>query len=158
MGSGIQPQTAFYRDHVLQWAKDVGRSIDYVETRADLDHKRIAFYGLSLGATLGPLVMAVDDRVEVGILVSGGLRPMRIMPEADPINFAPRVRKPVLMVNGRHDFIFPYETNQVPLFELLGSPANDKRHVVVESGHVPPNDVLTKEVLDWLDRYLGAPH
>jgi eukaryotic-like serine/threonine-protein kinase len=158
MGSGIPMRTAFYRDHVLQWSKDLGRSIDYIETRNDLDHRRIAFYGLSLGATLGPLLMAVEDRIEVGVLVSGGLRPMEIMPEADPMNFAPHLRKPVLMVNGRHDFIFPYETNQLPLFELLGAPANAKRHVLVDSGHVPPNDLLTKEVLDWLDRYLGAPH
>ena len=27
--------------------------------------------------------------------------------------------------------------------------------MVFEAGHVPPNDLLTKEVLDWLDRYLG---
>jgi hypothetical protein len=37
----------------------------------------------------------------------------------------------------------------------LGTPEKDKRHVVFESGHVPPADMLIKEVLDWLDRYLG---
>jgi len=26
---------------------------------------------------------------------------------------------------------------------------------VFEAGHVPPNELLTKEVLDWLYRYLG---
>ncbi len=61
------------------------------------------------------------------------------------------------MVNGRHDFLYPYETSQPPLFERLGSGAKDKRHVVVDSGHVPPNDVIAKEMLAWLDRYLGVP-
>jgi hypothetical protein len=56
-----------------------------------------------------------------------------------------------------HDFLFPYETSQVPLFELLGAGAKDKRHVVADSGHVPPNDLLAKEMLEWLDRYLGVP-
>jgi hypothetical protein len=40
---------------------------------------------------------------------------------------------------------------------LLGASAKDKRHVVADSGHVPPNDLLAKELLEWLDRYLGVP-
>jgi len=59
------------------------------------------------------------------------------------------------MVNGRYDFFFPLDTTQLPLFKLLGSPPGQKRHVVFESGHVPPADVMAREVLDWLDRYLG---
>ena len=73
----------------------------------------------------------------------------------DPFNFTPRVKMPVLMVNGRYDFFFPKETTQDPMFRMLGTPEKDKRHVVFESGHVPPADMLIKEVLDWLDRYLG---
>jgi hypothetical protein len=38
---------------------------------------------------------------------------------------------------------------------LLRSWHSDKRHVVFDSGHVPPPDMVIKEVLDWLDRYLG---
>jgi cephalosporin-C deacetylase-like acetyl esterase len=159
MTAPVQSGTALYRDHVVQWSKDLGRSIDYVETRKDLDSSRIAFYGVSLGGIVGPVLMAVEDRIRVGVLVAGGLRRTQTMPEADAMNFAPHLHRPVLMVNGRHDFIFPPETNQAPLFELLGSPAKDKRYVVLETaGHLPPNDLLTKEVLEWLDRYLGAPH
>jgi eukaryotic-like serine/threonine-protein kinase len=73
-----------------------------------------------------------------------------------PFNFTPRVKMPVLMVNGRYDFFFPKETTQDPMFRALGTPEKDKRHVVFESGHVPPPDMLIKEVLDWLDRYLGS--
>ena len=63
---------------------------------------------------------------------------------------------PVLMLNGRDDFAGSLETSQRPLFRLLGTPAKDKRHVLFESGHAgSPTHDLMKEILDWLDRYLG---
>jgi len=148
--------TASYRDHVIAWSKDLGRSIDYIETRGDLDARRIALYGVSWGARMLPIMAAIEDRVRVGIMVGGGISRSDVMPEANPVNFAPRVRQPMLMVNGRYDFLFPVEIGQQPLFRLLGSQPNDKRHVVFDTGHQPPNDLLTKEVLDWLDRYFGT--
>jgi hypothetical protein len=58
------------------------------------------------------------------------------------------------MVNGREDFDLPYDTAQVPLFDMLGSA--DKHHAVLEGGHIPPRPQLVyKEILDWLDKYLG---
>jgi hypothetical protein len=65
------------------------------------------------------------------------------------------VRIPVLMENGRHDFNYPLEESQRPLFRLLGTPEADKKHVLFESGHVPPFPDVVRETLDWLDRYLG---
>ncbi len=41
------------------------------------------------------------------------------------------------------------------MFRLLGTPNQDKRRVVYETGHNIPRDELIKETLDWLDRYLG---
>ena len=79
----------------------------------------------------------------------------KTLPEVDAVNFAPRARIPVLMLNGRYDYAFPLETSQIPLFRLLGTPDIDKRHVILESGHVPPRQAMIKEILDWLDRYLG---
>ncbi|NNE35193.1 MAG: hypothetical protein HKN13_08160 [Rhodothermales bacterium] len=48
------------------------------------------------------------------------------------------------------------ETNIQPMFDMLGTPVEHKRLVLLEGGHVPAstNDVI-REVLDWLDRYLG---
>jgi dienelactone hydrolase len=156
--SDIPAPTAFYRDHVIQWSKDLGRTIDYIESRRDLDREKIAFYGLSWGAELGPLLLAVEDRIKTGILVGGGLALQRSLPEADVFNFAPYARQPMLMVNGRYDYFFPIDSTQLPLFRGLGAPSNDKRHVVFDAGHVPPNDPMMKEILDWLDRYLGPMH
>ena len=59
------------------------------------------------------------------------------------------------MLNGRDDYAYPLESSSAPLFRLLGSPARHKRHVVYESGHVPPPLMVTREVGAWLDRYLG---
>jgi dienelactone hydrolase len=41
--------TALYRDHLVMWAKDLSRTIDYLETRDDLDAARTAYLGLSWG-------------------------------------------------------------------------------------------------------------
>jgi dipeptidyl aminopeptidase/acylaminoacyl peptidase len=73
-----------------------------------------------------------------------------------PVHFAPRSRTPTLMINGRDDFMFPYEISQRPLFELLGAPAGQKRHVRLSGGHIPTNrHEVIREVLAWLDEYLG---
>jgi dienelactone hydrolase len=156
LDSDYQAKTTFYRDHVIMWAKDLGRSIDWIETRkGELDPTRIAYYGASWGAFLGPVMLAVEERIKTGVLVGGGLESQECLPEADPFNFLQLVHQPVLMVNGRYDFFFPVEETQIPMFQGLGTPAGDRRHVILEAAHVPPNDVLMKEVLDWLDRSLG---
>lgn len=148
-------RTDFYRTHVLAWYKDLGRTLDYIESRRDLDRTRIAYLGFSWGARLGPLFLAVEPRLETAVLLSGGLKFASTYPETDPFNFAPRVTQPVLMLNGRYDYFFPLETSQLPLLHLLGTRPADKMHVVYESGHVLPWTPATEQTLRWLDRYLG---
>ncbi len=143
------------RDLVIQWAKDLGRSVDYLETRQDIDRERLAYLGLSRGAADGPIMSAIEGRLKAGVFWAGGLTLDRRMPEVDPINFAPRVRIPVLMVTSRQDMSFPFEASQLPMFRFLGTPEKDKRHVVFDGNHVPPRTQSIKEILDWLDRYLG---
>jgi len=155
LASDNQDPTRNYRDHVLMWAQDFSRTLDYVETRKDLDKGRLAFLGVSWGGSLGPLLAALEPRIRAVVLVSGGLEFQATLPEVDPLNFAPRARQPTLMLNGRYDFFFPVETSQLPLFRLLGAPAESKRQVIAEGGHYPPQDLLVKETIDWLDRYLG---
>ena len=146
----------FLREISVQRGQDVGRAIDYLETRQDIDRSRLALYGISLGAQLAPVYLAIEPRLRTGVLLSGGFETWTIPPETDPVNFAPRVKQPVLMVNGREDFDLPYETAQVPLFNMLGTAKADKRHAVLEGGHLPPRpQAVFKEILDWLDGYLG---
>jgi hypothetical protein len=48
-----------------------------------------------------------------------------------------------------------YESSQLPLFNLLGVSAADKRLASYDGGHLPPRAVMIKETLDWFDRYMG---
>ena len=144
----------FIREVVTQRALDVRRGLDYLESRSDIDRTRIVFYGLSMGADEGAIVGAVEPRLRTLVLVAAGLTES-VPAEVDGFNYAPRVRVPVLMINGRYDFAHPLETSQQPLFRALGTPAANKRHVVLNSGHVPPWPDVVRESLDWLDRYLG---
>ena len=147
--------TGFYRDHVVMWSKDIGRSIDYLETRTDIDAEKLAFMGNSWGGGIGPIMTAVEPRFLVSMLLNGGLFTERALPEADQITFVPRVTIPVLMLNGEHDHVFAVEQSQKPMLRFFGASDNDKRHVLFDSGHELPRNPMIKEVLDWLDRYLG---
>lgn len=155
LDSDLPTPTAHWRDHVVMWAKDLGRTIDYVETRADLDPGRIALYGYSWGSNLGPLLLAVEGRVRAGVLMGGGFVPQECLPEADPFHFGQLVTQPALLINGRYDFLYPLESSQLPLFRSLGTAT--KRHVVLDTGHMPPNDLVQKELIAWLDEHLGVP-
>ena len=143
-------------DMVIAWSKDLGRSLDYLETRPEIDRQRLAFYGMSLGAIDGVVLVALEDRFQTAVLLSGGFRFIRVPPEIEPINFAPRVRIPTLLLGGRQDLAHPLETAQKPFFQLLGTPEKDNKHVIFEGGHAPLKiQSLIKDILDWLDRYLG---
>jgi pimeloyl-ACP methyl ester carboxylesterase len=148
-------ETNAYREHVIEWAKDFRRSIDYLETRSDIDRERLAYYGRSWGAFLGGLLPAVEPRIKTSVLYVAGLELQRGQPEVEPINFLPRITIPVLMLNGRYDHFFPVETSQLPMFHLLGTPPERKRHVIYDGGHFVPRTLLISEVLNWLDQYLG---
>jgi eukaryotic-like serine/threonine-protein kinase len=143
------------RDETIQRSKDLRRSVDYLETRADIDHGRLAYYGFSSGGIEGAISLALEPRFKTAVLVDGGCNSARVLPEEDPINFVPHITMPVLMINGRYDFFVPYETCQLPFYRLLGTPAADKRQVLLDSGHGMPLTPWFKETLDWLDRYLG---
>ena len=137
------------------WSKEIGRSIDYLETRRDIDRTRIAYYGFSTGAVIGPILTAIESRFKASILLGGGVGDIPHPPDYEPTNFAPRVRVPTLMVAGRQDFARPVETLQRPVFDLLGPPLDQKRLALIEGGHIPRLQDIIREILDWLDRYLG---
>ena len=118
----------------------------------------------ALGAAWAPVFLALEPRIKTGIVLLGGFLTMSLHetpmpPEIDGFNYAPRVRVPVLTMNGRHDAIFPYETSQLPLLRALGTPDADKRHLVFPGGHSSFGwtNQMIKEGLDWLDRWFGPP-
>jgi eukaryotic-like serine/threonine-protein kinase len=144
-----------YRDYVIQWARDLGRSIDYLETRKDLDTTKLGYFGLSWGGMLGGLMPAVEPRLKAAVLLVAGLSRNPVLPEADPFNFLPHITIPVLMLNGSLDHFFPVETSQRPMFELLGTAPDRKKQLTYQAGHLVPRSQVIKETLDWFDKYLG---
>lgn len=142
----------------VEWYKDAARSLDYLETRKDIDRSRIAYLGVSMGAADGVIFATLlQDRLRTAVLLDGGYFLARLPPGTDQADFAPRMKKPVLMVNGRYDYGFAVDSSQDPLFRMLGTPTADKRHVMLDTPHDVSEDrpVLVRTVLDWLDRYLG---
>jgi dienelactone hydrolase len=143
------------RDRIILESKDFRRSIDYLVSRADVDHDRLGVFGMSRGL-VAPLLDAGDERLKAAVLLGVGLGFGRPLPEADLFNFLPRFRVPTLIVSGRYDFIFPLETSVRPMFRALGAPEKDKLLIVMDGGHVPPNGQnRSKETIEWFDHRLG---
>lgn len=153
--SDLADMSVRYRDHVVMWVKDYKRTLDYLSTRAEVDTTKFAYFGFSWGGYMGGIIPAVEPRLKVVLLYVAGLEMERGRPEVDPLNYLPRIKQPVLMMNGRFDYFFPIETAQKPYFRFLGTAAADKKYTVYEGGHDVPRTVLISESLGWLDKYLG---
>ena len=151
---GGQPPQGGARDMQVQWGKDVFRAVDYLETRPEIAKDKLGYYSISMGAYFAPIPLALEPRIKVAVLAAGGLR-FQYPPETQTANFMPRVKIPVLVINGRDDFSSPYDA-QLRFVQLLGTAPEHKKQVTLEGGHVP-NDIreLFRETLDWFDQYLG---
>ena len=101
---------------------------------------RIAFMNASI-AWQGIIFSAVEPRYRGVVFVGAGLYPDQAgwVAEANPVNFAPHIRPPKLMVNGRWDEDFAFKTEAEPLFKLLSEP---KSLELYDGGHIPPATVL----------------
>jgi eukaryotic-like serine/threonine-protein kinase len=154
--SDFPTTSTFFRDHVVMWSKDLQRTVDYLETRPDIARERIGFLGRSWGAAMGTVMVATEPRFKLAIFHVGGFYFQHARPEAEALHFAPRVRVPSLMLNGRYDFFFPVDTSQRFMFQLIGTPEPNKRWVVYETSHTLPRTAAMKETLAWLDKYFGS--
>jgi len=145
-----------WRTRVIREVQDIRRSVDYLETRPEIDHARLAYLGFSAGSVMAPMVLATEPRFRAAVLAVGGLEHANHLPEADAFQFAPRAYTPVMMLNGRYDLVFDLETSQRPLLQLFGASPANKKLVLLEAGHAMVGfPATTRESLDWLDRYLG---
>jgi dienelactone hydrolase/predicted Ser/Thr protein kinase len=139
-------------------SKDLGRSLDYLDTRPDIDRNKIAYLGVSMGSAEGVIYTTIEQSsLKTVILLDGGYFLDRPPAGGDQADFAPRLKVPVLMVNGRADYVFSVNESQNPLFQMLGTPDADKKHVVLDTPHdvTERRTELAKVVIDWLDKYLG---
>ena len=148
------PDTVAGRETLIHASKDLGRTIDYLETRADIDSKRIAYMGVSMGAALGVIFAGVEERFNAVIFLDGGFMYEKPLPGANQADFAPRIKAPTLLISGKFDWIF---LGKDALLRLIGTPSADKKAITFDTAHdvSEQRSDLIREVLAWLDRYLG---
>ncbi|MDH3272786.1 MAG: protein kinase [Gemmatimonadota bacterium] len=145
------------RQRYIWMVQDIMRTMDYVEEREDLDVSATAYLGLSFGAELA-IPVALEKRFGALVLIGGALDPAwrgAVPEEAAPWNFVSRITTPTLLINGEFDFMHPFEEGQVPFFDLIDVPDEDKEFVVLPTGHLPPNNDVIGHTLRWLDARLG---
>ncbi len=94
-----------YTERLIYRVKDFRRSIDFLETREDIDNQKLAFYIMSTGGRLGAIIPAVEKRLQTSIILAGGLTG-RGRPEANQINYVSRVKTPTLMLCGKYDSVY----------------------------------------------------
>lgn len=166
------------RDALIQTVVDARRAIDYLETRPDIDSRRIGLVGASMGGILGAVLAGVEPRIKVPVLLVAGAdwgllaeksqisagkqlreghpnlsfdQVARILAPVDPLNFADKISpRPLLMLNGKHDDIVPVESNQL-LYDRAKQP---KQIIWFESGHLLPMLEAIPRIVEWLDKYL----
>jgi eukaryotic-like serine/threonine-protein kinase len=143
-----------YSSYCAKVVKDLRRSLDYLETRPEIDRDKLAYFGWCWGGYYGTIICAVEDRLKASVLKNAGFWDFS-RPEANEFNYVTRVRIPTLMLNGKYDPVFPLETAVRPFYDLIGTPPKDKKLLLYETDHYIPENEFIRETLDWLDRYLG---
>ena len=120
----------------------------------DIDINKLAYFGLSWGAGSRLGFAAIDERFRAVVFLGGGIdeRVKPTLPEADNVNFAPYIKPPKLLVNGKYDEEHIWYTRGLPLFNLLRQP---KKLVLLEGGHLPLAEQRVPVINAWLDETLG---
>ncbi|MGI9628671.1 MAG: protein kinase domain-containing protein [Longimicrobiales bacterium] len=138
------------------WVQDLGRTIDFLEEHADFDHTEVVYLGLSLGASMVPTLIPFEPRFKAVILFSGGYGRRETQPSLDHrMSLAGRMQIPILMMGGENDFHLPPAWQQA-MFDSFGTPPEDKRIRIFESGHWPlPMNEVIRETVDFLERHVG---
>ncbi|MEJ2217390.1 MAG: SUMF1/EgtB/PvdO family nonheme iron enzyme [Gemmatimonadota bacterium] len=159
-GPGYKPPptaSVRYRDQMVLQGTELRLGLDYLQTRPDIDMKRLAYVGLSWGAGSHLVFAGIDDRFRAVVFVGGGIdeRTRPTLPAADAVNFAHYIKPPKLLLNGRHDEEHPWFTRGLPLWNLLQQP---KKLVLVEdAGHIPPAEARIPAINHFLDGLFGSP-
>ena len=127
------------RDIIIQTVFDLRRSIDFLETRDEIDHTKIGFYGISLGGVIGTIFSGVDNRVKAPVIaLAGGNLNLMFGLDAmkketkeffgiiDPINFVEEIApRPLLMINAENDEVIPPITSK-----LLYKKGKDPKEII----------------------------
>ena len=153
------------RDIISQTVFDLRRSIDFLETRPEVDSDRVGFFGISLGGVIGTIFSGVDERVKVPVIaLAGGNLSLMFGLDAltedtkdffsiiDPINFVATISpRPLLMINAENDEVIAPITSKL----LFNKAKNPKEIIWYPSKHrnLPINDAYPQGV-NWFKKHL----
>jgi pimeloyl-ACP methyl ester carboxylesterase len=103
---------------------------------------------------VGPGNIPLNPQLKAVIFLDGGFFYERQLPGANQADFAARIKAPTLLISGKFDWIF---LGKDALLRLIGTPSADKKGVTFDTAHdvSEQRSELVREVLAWLDRYLG---
>lgn len=110
--------------------KDIGALLVWIETRKELDARRIVVSGRSYGGylTLGALAN-FGDRLRGGVEMAASFR------DLSPIAYAQRIGKPMLIAEGRNDPRVPVGEAQEIVGLLRSSRVEARFLLATEEGH-----------------------
>jgi hypothetical protein len=150
--AGLEVGSVQHNEILLQWTVDMQRGRDYLETRPDLDNRKIMFWNDSTFDS-GAVFAAVDDRYSSVIFVGAGVWPelQHVSAEVNPLHFFPHIRPPKLLIHGLYDDGHPIATEE-PIFRLMREP---KKRASLVGGHLPPPELVVPVVNAFLDETLG---
>ena len=151
----------------VQAIVELRRAVDLLQSRRDVDPRRIAFVGWSYGARIGALLAGVEHRISSFDLISGGslppsayarLAPPRLrravfvtLSEIDPLRYVHRAAPSMLFLqDGRRDEVVPRRA----LVALARAASRPKLVRWYAAGHAP-NAQEYRDQLAWLSRRLG---
>jgi len=90
---------------------------------------------VSQGAADGVIFVALEDRFQAAVFLDGGFFLMAAAEGEDQVDFALRMKKPVLMVNGKYDFHVPARSVASADFGMIGTAPADKFRKVLDTPH-----------------------
>jgi cephalosporin-C deacetylase-like acetyl esterase len=122
------------RDMFIQLVVDLRRSVDVLLARPDVDPRRVAYVGHSLGATWGGPLAAVEKRIGSFVLMGGLPRVSDVLGESP---FARQLQK-------------SFKREQLQAYADTLGPIDPERFV----GHSEPSRLLFQFALH--DRYISA--
>ena len=134
---------------IVQQVVDLRRSVDLLQSRHDVDPKRIGFMGLSFGAMQGAILSGTEPRIKAFDLQSG--RGRTFGPGLNDLTWIRRSHASFLFQLGLHDQIVP----RAQLVALARAAPEPKEIRWYDAGH-PLNLRANHDQLRWLAHELGV--
>ncbi|MEX0977441.1 MAG: alpha/beta fold hydrolase [Pirellulales bacterium] len=137
-------------DIYIQTTRDYRRAIDYLETRPQIDKRRIGVVGYSMGGTQTFLLTGVEPRIKAAVAVATPADKSKWSLVA-PQNFVRGIGdRPWLTIMGRADEMCTVEHAR-QIQSLIGSKTKDQ--VFLDGGHKLPPDYVP-HVVGWMQKHL----